>query len=254
MLFFIIRILTVIIPLLYFAVLRVMLYFDNIWYVFFAIIFVANAIYFWLLRLKNKEARIGLLFLYSLPYIITGFLYLLVLENSLAISIFLLGWSFLYWLFLEAVFHYFFQTQRVLLIDLKHIISYSNSVVIFFLAATLVNFSIFLNLAWYALLPIMAVVIFILLRALFMFEGLNKKLVNYYALIIDLLLIELLWSLLFLPVSFYVIAMVTVLAYYLAVSLAKAYLAKALDTKLVIKYLVFAVVALVLVLGTATWI
>ena len=254
MLFFFIRVLTVIIPLLYFVALRTMLYFNNVWYVFLLFILVINGLYFWLLRSKNKQAKFGFLFLYSLPYIVTGFLYLLILENAIIISLFLLAWAFIYWLYLEAVFHYFFQTKQVLLIDLKHIIAYSNSVIIFFLVATLVNFSIFLNLAWYIILPVVALVIFVLLRALFIFENLDQKVVYYYTVIIDLLLIELLWSLLFWPVSFYVIALVITLAYYLAVSMSKAYLAKALNSKLVIKYLIFAMVALALVLGTATWI
>ncbi|MFA5048854.1 MAG: hypothetical protein WC516_07565 [Patescibacteria group bacterium] len=254
MLFFFIRILTVIIPVLYFVALRAMLYFNDSWYVFLLIVLAINLIYFWLLRIRDKKTRLGFLFFYSLPYVVAGFLYLLILENKIIITLFLLGWAFIYWLYLEAVFHYFFRTNKVLLIDLKHIVSYINAIVIFFLVATLVNFSIFLGLAWYIILPVMAVAVFILLRVLFSFEDLDQKTINSYAIIIDLLFIELLWSLLFLPVSFYVIALVMALTYYAAVSLSKAYLVKALNRKLVVKYLVFALIALVLVLGTATWI
>jgi hypothetical protein len=253
MLFLLLRFLPYIIPALFFALTKAVFYYSNYWYWFFGGILAVSLLYFILLKYKNRDKPVIWLCLFALIYTVAGFAYSLILENPLVINAYLIVWSLFYWLYLEAVFHDFYETAKTFIFNLQNITLYGNILIIFFLTAALANFNIFLDLSWLTLLLLLAAAYFCLVYLAFIRQGRGKSEAGIYAGIIALILTEILGGLLMWPSSFYVIAIIISLCYYLLMSLSLLSLLDKLIRKSLIQYLVFSVLILAAVLFTATW-
>ena len=203
----------------FFALCRAVFYWPGHWLWFFIVLLAVPSIYFFLININNKTKSVIVAYLYSLIFITSGFVFLLILENNYVINCFLFLWSFLFWLYLEAVFHDFYETTRIHIINLNNLYSYFNILIVFFLTASLVNFSIFLNWPVLAVVPILSLVCFILYYWLYLKYSFGWRPALIYALIQAIVLTELLFLLLLWPVSFYVSAILSAATYYLMLSL-----------------------------------
>jgi len=253
MLFLLLRLLPAIIPILFFASAKGVFYFIDQWQWFLAAIIILPIAYFALLKYKNRDKSVLWLGIFALIYALTGFAYSLVLENSLVINIYLIGWSLIYWLYLEAVFHDFYETAKTFIFNLLNITLYGNILIVFFLTATLVSFNIFLNLPWYALLSLSAAVEFSIIYLAFHRHGLPQKKALLYAGLVDLILLEILGGLMLLPSSFYVIAIITALCYYLLMQILLYAYDNKLNRRLLIELLAFCGLIMLVVVATAAW-
>jgi hypothetical protein len=182
----------------------------------FSVLIIIN---FVLLKYKNpKKKNFIWLLLFAIIFGLTGWLYVLILEFNLIINLFLFFWSLVYWLYLEAVFHEFYETDRQYAFNLRNITLYSNILIIFFLTASLVNFNIFLGFSlWWLIL-----ILFLIYNILFYLTYLKQELGHsafLYSIIGSILLIQTLGVLLFLPVSLYLIAALVSLLYYFFIML-----------------------------------
>ncbi|MCX6741197.1 MAG: hypothetical protein NTY61_02250, partial [Candidatus Parcubacteria bacterium] len=74
-----------------------------------------------------------------------------------------------------------------------------------------------------------------------------------YLVVTDLLIVELFWASVFLPNTYYVKALLIVVAYYLLVNLSRNHLLGLLTKTMVWRYLVIGGIILGVVLGTAQW-
>ncbi len=253
MLFLLLRLLPAIIPIVFFVLTKAVFNHADGWPWFLAGIIILPIIYFALLKYKNRDKRIVWLGIFAVSFAVTGFGYFLILENPTIINLYLIAWSLVYWLFLEAVFHDFYETAKTYIFNLLHIIFYGNILIIFFLTATLASFNIFLNLPWTVLLPASAVVYFCLVYLAFIRQGLPQKQALLYAGCVDLMLTEILGALLLFPSSFYVIAIIVAVCYYLLMQILLAVSKNKLNRRLLIELLVFSGMILLVVLATATW-
>ena len=252
--FLLLRLLPYIIPLWFFVATKLVFYYNDSWPWLFGLILAVSLLYFALLKYKNRDKPVILLVLFALIYEISGLAYSLVLENPVVINVYLLVWSLFYWLYLEAVFHDFYETAKTFIFNLSNITLYGNILIIFFLTAALTNFSIFLNLTFWQLLLILIVVYYCLLYLALLRQGRSMTQARLYGVINSLVLAELLGALIFLPLSFYVIAASLALGYYLLVSLSLLYLNNQLNRKILFSYLSFSILILAAILITATWI
>ncbi|MFA6526606.1 MAG: hypothetical protein WCT26_04320 [Candidatus Buchananbacteria bacterium] len=253
MLFLLLRLLPAIIPILFFVSTKAVFYYADSWQWFIAAILLLPTVYFVLLKYKNRDKIVIWLGAFSLIYALTGFAYSLVLENPTVISIYLLGWSLIYALYLEAVFHDFYETAKAYVFNLLNITLYGNILIIFFLTAVLASFNIFLNLSWIVLLVISAAANFLIIYLAFQRQNLPKKLAMIYSGIVDLILTEVLGGLLLLPSSFYVIAIITALCYYLLMQILLSARANKLNRKLLIELLAFSGLIFLAAAVTAAW-
>jgi len=252
--FLLLRLLPYLIPVLFFVATKLVFYYNDFWPWFFGLILAVSLLYFVLLKYKNRDKRVILLAFFALIYAISGLAYSLVLENPVVINIFILAWSMFYWLYLEAVFHDFYETDKTFVFNLMNITLYGNILIIFFLTAALTNFSIFLNLTFWQLLLILIVVYYCLLYLVLLRQGKSPYQSRLYGAINSLVLVELLGALIFLPSSFYVIAASIALGYYLLVSLSLLSLNNQLNRKIFFRYLSFSILILAAILLTAAWI
>lgn len=253
MLFLLLRLLPAIIPILFFASVEGVFYYADQWQWFLAAILALPLFYFALLKYKNRDKAVVGLGVFALIYALTGLAYSLVLENPAVINIYLIVWSLIYALYLEAVFHDFYETAKTFVFNLQNITLYGGILIVFFLTATLVSFNIFLNLSWFALLLLAAAAYFSLTYLAFRRHGLPKNQALLYAGLVDLILTETLGGLMLLPSSFYVIAVIAALCYYLLMQILLYAHGDKLSRKLLIELLAFCGAILLVVAATAAW-
>ena len=253
MLFLILRFLPFIIPIAYFSSIRAIFYFDEYWTWVSATMVFLPVLYFGLLKYKNKSKEVLFLGAYGLIFAATGFSYVLILENQYAITLYLLIWSLVYGLYLEAVFHDFYETSKAYVLNLKNITLFGGMLTVFFLTAALNSFNIFLSLPWFYLLSVLAASYFIISYLIILGNSLNKRQSLLYSGIIGLIITEIVSVLMLLPSSFYIIAIITTLVYYVMVSLFLTSLGKVMQKNDLWRYLIFAALALLLAVLTANW-
>lgn len=248
-----IRILPVIIAVLHFFALRGLFYFSGQWYLIYGFLFLLDAIYFTLLFSKLKKSLVIFFLLHSLILFSAGFAFLMILSNGFFINLFLIFWSVVIFFYLESVFHFFYPTIKTTAFDLKSVLINFNLLIFFLLNASLLNFLIFLNLAWWWLLIVSFFTSLIILLSQFLVNQIDRKSSLICAAAIALLLAEILTALLFLPVSFYVLTFCLVLVYYLFSSFAVFQFLNKLNRKIILQYLLFAAIILLAVVLTTTW-
>ncbi len=253
MVFFIIRILPLLIPVLYFLISKGLFYYSDQWYWLLLAVVASNCFYFLLLKSKPAGKKIISLLIYSTIYIVVGFVFLLLLENSIIINLYLLAWSLVYFLLLEAIFHWYFATPKSTLLNLSEIIGYLNLILILFLTAALIYFYIFLTLEIYWLLLIFFGCVGFILWQLFSAYQFKTSISLSYSAIITILLTEALLALLFLPVSFYVISSTVAVFYFWLTAYALAHLRHNLNRKVGWQYFIFGIIILAVILATAAW-
>ncbi|MFA5358302.1 MAG: hypothetical protein WC310_00590 [Patescibacteria group bacterium] len=109
------------------------------------------------------------------------------------------------------------------------------------------NFSVWLSATFFLFLAIM------LIYQTMWISGITVKQSWLYLIVIGLLLLETFWSLVFLPNTYYVKALVISLVYYALINLARNQLIGLLNRKMVLRYLLISVIVLGLIWGTAQW-
>lgn len=253
MVFLIIRIAPLLLPVFYFLILESLFYFPERWPWLVVLALLFGFAPFFLMSWRLKDRRLLPLFLHSVVFTGSGLAYVLLISSQLLIQVLIIGWSLVYFIYLESIFNYLYETERALLIDLRHIIGYVNLVTFFILFSALIYYFIFLNFAWWGVLLIGFAAAWIMLFNRFMVNDCPKQQSILFAVVLALILTEITAALMFWPVSFYVFAMLMAAAYYLMSSLSVWHLKKVLNREILIRYLIFTFLVIGLTLGTAAW-
>jgi len=159
----------------------------------------------------------------------------------------------IYWFYLEAVFHDFYETEKTPFLNLANITLYGNILVIFFLTAAAVAFDIFLNFPWLPLLLFLIASYFVLIYLALNKQDLGRPIVWLYSLILTLIMGELFTALLFLPSSFYVLASLLALTYYFFTYLIILSAAGKLKRRSLAWFSLLVALVAIAILATAAW-
>jgi len=254
MLFLLVRISPVLIPIVYFFLLRALASHVHQWHWLLLASILLNLACFALLANKLKRKRVWFILVYSSLFAALGFGYAFLLGSSSVLYIFMIVWSLIYLVYLESVFNYFYRTQRLFLIELKNISAYSSLLMLFITVFVLTSLHIFFGFAWWWALLIYAAIAFVLLFDRFLIQGFDHRTNFLYSGIISLVLVEVYGALMWWTVSAYVLAIVVATGYYLLSSLTLSAAIDKLSRKNIIQYVAVAVIVLILVLITARWI
>ena len=253
MIFILIRIFPFFIPILYGALLKVVFVLNGQFLWPLAIILFFNFLFFLFIYLKKKKSEVIIYCLHSSLLILTGFVYLLILSSSIYINLIIVVWSLLFFLYLESIFHYFYGTKKVLLLDLKNIMAYINLIAFFLLTAFFINIHIFINFSILLIYLLLIIYTFLLVISRFRVNNVAWAKSIFYSSISALLLVELLIAVLFLSVSFYVLSAILTIMYYILNSLLILSAKGDLTKTTVWQYLIFALVAIVIIAVTSQW-
>jgi len=248
MIFLALRIFPYLSVLVYFGLIKLMFIWPDFWNWFLLAILVLGALYFLLLKYKNPHKSIFISAFFSFALLSAGAVYVLILGNGWLVNLFLIIWSALIGLYFEGVFHDFYKTERIGIINLDNLSLYAGMLAVFFFTATIVNLFIFLNFDYWLVLLILAIVYGAsILKPLNRIKPDDSDLLLWGA-IFELILLEVLIALLFLPFSFYVIAFVVASVYYLLFALVLV-----TDNKTRWRRLVYVLIVLLLIFLTANW-
>ncbi|OGF24299.1 hypothetical protein A3H09_02730 [Candidatus Falkowbacteria bacterium RIFCSPLOWO2_12_FULL_45_13] len=159
---------------------------------------------------------------------------------------------FLY-LYLRYVYYYLLNPLAYEVFSIENISSYINWLTFFLLAATVYGLASFLNLpiSW-------LVLIMISLTSLLVYQIIWANKIELmpslpYILISCLILVELFWSISFLPFNYNISGLSLAICYYVVIGLVKNHLLLKLDAAKVKMYLILGSISLLLVLSTAKW-
>lgn len=253
MVFIWLRFLPIFIPLAYFLSFKIFQYHFYLGWWSFIFLCLLIIVYFFLLFSRLKEKLIFLVLLHALILVWIGLIFFLILSGSWLINLFIVLWVVIYFLYLHSVFHYFYRTRSVIFANFKNIISYVDILGVFLAVSALFNLYIFLNVSWWLILLVFLLTMLVFLAVeLFLYQLSNRERL-FYILTISLVATELLASLLFWSLSFYVIGAILAIAYYLVIKLSIAYINDKFELKLISQYLFFSLAALALILLTANW-
>lgn len=253
MIFILIRIFPILLPILYLALVESVLYFNLSWLWSVVGIGVLDIIYFILIFIRKNKKESLFFILHSLVFLTVGFAYFLVLSSELFINLFIIAWSLIYFVYLESIFHYFYETKKVLIMSLKNVISYVNLITFFFLMVVLFNLHVFIGLSSLFIVLISFFILFILLISRFNASDIVLKKSLLYSFFLSIILTELIIASLFLSVSFFVSALILSVFYYIFSSLSALSLRGELTKTSIMQYIVFTVVVIIMVVTTSQW-
>lgn len=253
MVFLLLRILPYLTPVAYFFLARAIFTWSDFYQWFLAAVFLLVSLYFLLLKAKSPVKPILPLWLFALVFAFTGLAFSFILENGLVINLFFIAWSAVLFVYLEAIFHDFYETYRKHLLNLDNIVLYCSLLIIFFLTASLLSWGVFLNFSYLLIFAILPAVYYFLLNLSFRLQKFDLRDSRFKAGAITLILFEILLGFKLLPVSFYVSAAGLSITYYCLFNLALSGRHRKLSVKDFLKYGLFSLLLLLAVLLTAVW-
>lgn len=180
--------------------------------------------------------------------------YSVLISNKLVIQLlFIFNIVFLY-LYLRQVYYYLLNPPAYEVFSLENISSYINWLTFFLLAAMVYGLESFLNLPIFWLVLIMISAAALLVYQIIWANKIEFRVGLPYILISCLILVELFWSVSFLPFNYNIAGLSLAVCYYIIIGLVKNYLLDKLDAVKVKTYLILGLISLFLVLFTAKWV
>lgn len=159
---------------------------------------------------------------------------------------------FLYYCF-RTFYFYLIKTGSYKKYSLENISSYGNFLAFYFLASSVYGLQSFLNAPLWLLMLFLLVFIALIVYQTIWVNQINLKEGMFFLLLIDLILLELAWSISFLTLSYYILGLVLTISYYILIGLIRFYLLGILNRRHVKLYLVFGFSSILFVLLTARW-
>lgn len=205
---------------------------------------------------KNSTVDTGWWNFMVLPGIFSisvGFYSVLLASKVITQILFLIYFVFLY-LYLKYLYYYLVQPIFFEKKSLENISSNATFFSFFFFSSAIFGIASFLNIsAW--ILALILLFFTALLSYQFLFiNKVNIKDSLFYILLICFVVVEICWSIFFLPINFNLAGISLSVCFYVLINLTKHHLQNNLDSKIIKRYLLFGVLSLLLLLLTSRWI
>lgn len=249
------RILPLLVPVLIFLLQEIYFFYPKLIYVIAALTILLIFFVVWQFS-RNSQVDKGWWNYLILPVIMSSAVLaysVLVSSKPVIQSLLVFNLVFLY-LYLRYSYYYLLYPPAYEVFSLENISSYVNWLTFFFLAAALYGLASFLNLpiAWLVLIMISATVL--LVYQIIWVNKIELRLGLPYILISCLILVELFWSIFFLPFNYNIAGLSLAICYYVIVGLVKNHLFNKLDVVKIKVYLLLGLISLGLILFTARWV
>lgn len=166
--------------------------------------------------------------------------------------LFVLNLMFLYF-YLRHIYYYLLNPSLYEIFSIENISSYISWLSFFLLSATIYGLESFLNLPIFSLALIMLAATALIVYQIIWANKIEFKRGLPYILISCLILVELCWSISFLPFNYNIAGLCLALCFYVVSGLVKNQLLDKLDATRVKMYLILGSVSLFLILFTARW-
>jgi len=180
-------------------------------------------------------------------------IFTLMISNRLIVqSLFILDVIFIYYYF-NIIYYYLVKVEDYKNYAWENISSYGNFLGIYFTASAIYGLQSFLDTPVWLVILVIMFVISLAVYQVFLSNNIKKELGFFYILLSCFVLVELAWTITFLPSSFYILGLLFSVCYYMLVGLIRFYLLKKLDSRVIKLYLIYGFSSILLVLLTARW-
>jgi len=184
---------------------------------------------------------------------IGALLFFIFLEGQFFKQVFIICLIILFWAFFEVVFLKFHLRTKYQAYSLENIIIHLNLVAIFLIASGFYSLAVFLGFSWLILLIIFIAINVLLNYQLVWTSGKSLIAGLPYIVVITVLISEIFWATIFLPTSIYVSGLIVAVSYYLLSGLVRNWLLEIKEGKVIRRYLLISILALIIILATAKW-
>jgi len=225
----------------------------SFWWIFLLVNLLLLTVTLWEFSKRVLNHRLANFLVAPFVFIITVFGFLMFFENDLIYRfVYLIAAVFIY-LYLEQTLNYFYFTNKYQPYTLENLSLYINVLSVFFLTSSIFSSLIFLRLSVIISAIIIYLIIFILTHQISWSNKLIWHDYKIFCVIISLIIAEIFFVVSYLPLNFYVNALLVSIVFYVVVSLSRLFLLRSLDKKNVLEHLIVSSVAVVLILLTAQW-
>ncbi len=248
------RLLPLFIPLLIWAFIQIFYFNPKLIYV---VLVLVNAVLFYAVWQLTRDSSVDNKWwnYLILPSLLLSFtiLFSLFVQNKLLIQIIFVALSASLYIYLKHSFYYLLEPISYREDSLSNISASLNFVTFFLLASVIYGLQSFLNFSVLLLSFIVLVIGFLLIYQIIWANKIGFKKGLIYILIGCLIIVELAWSISFLPFNYIATGLILAICYYILVNLIKNYLLDELDSKKVRTYLLIGLIGIILVLFTSRW-
>jgi hypothetical protein len=158
------------------------------------------------------------------------------------------------------ILYFYFRTLRSFFsgidkgVSLNNITIFGNFILVFFMASSVYGLQLFLRVPVWILMIIFALFLIMIVYSVMYINKVKKGFTLFYVLIVCLVMMELSWSIYFLPVSYKISGLVLAIGYYMIMGLLRHHLIDTLNPRTVKLYFSFGFLSIILILLTSRWV
>jgi len=177
-------------------------------------------------------------------------IFIIFLKNKLLIHFSILFFAFLYFLFLESIYSYFYKREEYFLENIFTVINFFS---LFLVYSGLFSFLVIFGFSLWKIISVFILFTVLSNHQLMHIYQVADKFNYFYNIAITIVMVEMFWVLMFLPTNFYVNGMVLISLYYSIMGISYFYLKKDLSAVKITRHLVISVIIIAISLATARW-
>ncbi|MEA2064927.1 MAG: hypothetical protein U9O66_01350 [Patescibacteria group bacterium] len=192
-------------------------------------------------------------FLASPIFLLCGaILFLMFLENDILMHLSILLFSFIFFLFSESLFANFYDYQSQSY-PLENVLTGINLLALFLIYSHIFLFLALFHFSLWIMLPFLILTTFVSTFQLFYIYKIARKINYFYSIIATIIILEIFWSIMFLPTNFYVNGLILINVYYIIIGMSYFYFTEVLAKARVVRHLLISLIIIILTLATAKW-
>ncbi|MCX6740490.1 MAG: hypothetical protein NTZ49_04655 [Candidatus Parcubacteria bacterium] len=156
--------------------------------------------------------------------------------------------------YFENLFLFYYNRSSYQVNSLENTASFYNLMIFFLIVLDLNAINSLLNYYLWLLILILLAITFLILVQLFWILKINKPIRWVYVLVILVMVMEFFWAISFLPINFYVAAMILTIIYYFVLGTLRAKIVQGLDKKILLRYIIISILLIIVILLTSHWV
>ncbi len=176
--------------------------------------------------------------------------FILFLKNKILIQISVLFFVFLYFLFLDSLYSYFYNKESYFIENIFTVINFTS---LFLVYSSLFSLFVIFGLSLWLVIILFLFFTFLSNHQIFHIYRVLDRINYFYNIAITLVMVEIFWALTFLPTSFYVNGLVLLAVYYSIMGIGYFHLRGLLDRIKIVRHMVISIVIITIALVSARW-
>ena len=224
---------------------------------FYLILILANFFVFLTIRLITRKGLIGAdwwnFLILPICFLTSLFVYSGLVINKFIVHFLFFIITFFIYFYLKNIYYYLIKPDLYKSHTLENFFSFGSFFILFFSASSIYGLQSFLSTPVWLLMIIMLIIVFLVFYQMMWVNKIVFKIALLYILIGCLILLEIAWSISFLPLNYNVTGLILAVCYYMLIGLIMCQIKEALNKKVIKLYLFFGSISILLILLTARW-